>query len=237
MQSRQKTGEHVILLHGLARTTRSMRGIERFLSAQGYRTWNIGYPSMKKPIADLAAHVRNEVITRTSAAEKVHFVTHSMGGIIVRCIQKTDPLPRLGRVVMLCPPNRGSEIVDALGRTRLFRAVNGPAGSELGTGNNSMPLKLGPVDFELGVITGDRSINLINSLIIPGQNDGKVSTERAKVDGMTDYLVVHAAHPFIMRKREVMAECLAFLQQGRFSSNNAESSNGRGQDRRRAESN
>jgi pimeloyl-ACP methyl ester carboxylesterase len=212
------TKEDVVLLHGLARTTRSMRNMEKFLSFHGYRTWNIGYPSTKEPIENLAAQIRYEVISRTSDAEKVHFVTHSMGGIIVRTIQKNDRLPHLGRVVMLSPPNKGSEIVDAFGRTWLFRIIHGPAGSQLGTDSNGLPSELGPVDFELGVITGDRSINWINSLIILGKNDGKVSIERARVDGMTDYLVVHATHPYIMRNKKVMVECLAFLKYGRFSS-------------------
>jgi triacylglycerol lipase len=212
-----KTRDHVVLLHGLARTRRSMRRMEMFLSRHGYTTWNIGYPSTKFPIDYLAELVRQEVLARTVDAERVHFVTHSMGGILVRSIQKHSPLPHPGRVVMLGPPNSGSEVVDALRRTRLFRIINGPAGMQLGTDSGSVPLNLGPVDFELGVITGDRTINWINSLIIPGKNDGKVSTARARVDGMKDFLVVHASHPFIMRNKEVMEQCLAFLKYGKFS--------------------
>jgi hypothetical protein len=140
-----------------------------------------------------------------------------MGGIIVRFIQKHDPLPNLGRVVMLSPPNGGSEIVDRLGDVWFFESINGPAGKQLGTGKDSICHTLGKVNFKLGVITGDKSINWINSLIIPGDDDGKVSIKNAKVEGMTDFLVVHTSHPFIMNDKTVMAECVHFLRNEYFT--------------------
>src|SRR5208283_4161142 len=122
----------------------------------------------------------------------------------------------LGRVVMLAPPNQGSEVVDKLGWLFLFKWINGPAGSELGTGTNSTPKKLGPVNYAVGVIAGDRSINWINSLLIPGRDDGKVSVERTKLAGMSDYIVIHTAHPFIMRNREAIRQTIQFLRTGGF---------------------
>jgi triacylglycerol lipase len=209
--------EHVVLLHGLARTKDSMNDLETFLSKQGYQVVNIDYPSRKKPIHELAAIIRKEVTSKTSNAEKVHFITHSMGGIILRYIQKNDPLPNLSRVVMLSPPNHGSEVVDKIGDFRLFQWINGPAGKQMGTNHHGICQKLGRVNFELGVITGDRSINWINSLIIPGKDDGKVSIESTKVEGMADFLVVHASHPFIMNDKTVMKQCVHFLRKGTFS--------------------
>lgn len=208
--------EYVVLLHGLARTSRSMNGLKAFLVKQNYQVLNIDYPSRKHEISELADIVRKEVASKTSEAGKVHFITHSLGGIILRYIQKHDPLPNLGRVVMLSPPNHGSEVVDKLGDLRLFEIVNGPAGKQLGTDKNGVCQKLGKVDFELGIITGDRSINWINSLMIPGKDDGKVSTKSAKVEGMADFLIVHASHPFIMNDKTVMARCLHFLRNGSF---------------------
>ncbi|MBN1473394.1 MAG: hypothetical protein JW914_02150 [Syntrophaceae bacterium] len=209
--------EHVVLLHGLARTKDSMNNLETFLSKQGYQVLNIDYPSRKNQIHELAAIVRKEVISKTSNAEKVHFITHSMGGIILRYIQKHEPLPNLGRVVMLSPPNHGSEVVDKIGDFRLFQWINGPAGKQMGAKDHGICQKLGKVNFELGVITGDRSINWINSLMIPGKDDGKVSIESAKIEGMADFLVVHTAHPFIMNDKTVMKQCVHFLQKGAFS--------------------
>jgi hypothetical protein len=208
--------ERVVLLHGMVRTSRSMNNLEAFLSDRGYQVLNLDYPSRKHQLPELARIVRNEVVSKTGNAEKIHFVTHSLGGMILRYIQQNDPLPNLGRVVMLSPPNQGSEVVDALGSLRLFQFINGPVGTQLGTDANGAAKQLGKVDFELGVITGDRSINWINSLMIPGKDDGKVSTESAKVEGMADFLIVHVSHPFIMMNKTVMAECLHFIQNGAF---------------------
>lgn len=217
LQPQAMTGEYVILLHGLARTSRSMAGLGKFLTRRGYRVLNLDYPSRKYPIATLAKNIRKEVVKKTSGAGKLHFITHSMGGIILRHIQKNDPLPGLVRAVMLSPPNHGSEVVDRIGHTRLFQWINGPAGKELGTGRKGLCRTLGRVDFELGIITGDCSINWINSLIIPGKDDGKVSVESAKIAGMKEFLIVHAPHPLIMNHKKVMISCVNFLQSGFFS--------------------
>ena len=118
---------------------------------------------------------------------------------------------------MLAPPNGGSEVVDRIGHWRLFGWLNGPAGRELGTGPGSLPNRLGPVRFPLGVIAGDRSINWINSLfLLPGRDDGKVTVARTRVDGMADHLVIHATHPMIMRHPEVIRQTLHFIREGRF---------------------
>jgi pimeloyl-ACP methyl ester carboxylesterase len=215
-QANPMNREHVVLLHGLARTSGSMKELEQALSREGYEVWNIDYSSRKYGISKIAGIVRKEIISKTRNAEKVHFITHSMGGIIVRYIQKYDPLPNVGRVVMLSPPNHGSEVVDFLGNTWPFKFINGPAGKELGTEERGLPQGLGRVDFEAGIITGDESINWINSLIIPGKDDGKVSVDSAKVEGMKDFLVVHAYHTFIMNDKTVISECLSFIRNGYF---------------------
>lgn len=211
-----RADDGVILLHGLARTSKSMGKIEKALLAQGYQVANVAYPSRKGSIEDLATSVKQQILEESKDWEEIHFVTHSMGGILVRQIQKTEPLDRMGRVVMLAPPNQGSEVVDRLGPTKAFRWANGVAGQQLGTDGDGFIAGLGPVEFELGVIAGDRSVNPLLSKMIKGKNDGKVSVERAKVNGMADFKVVHASHPFIMRKGEVIHSIVRFLQDGRF---------------------
>lgn len=208
--------EYVILLHGLIRTSNSMNEIEQFLIENDYQVININYPSRKHEIQSLALIVRDEVVSKTSHAEKVHFITHSMGGIILRYIMKHAPIPNLGRVVMLSPPNHGSEVVDVFGENIFFEWIAGPAGKQLGTDDNLLNSGDEKIDFELGIITGDRSINLIGSMIIEGDDDGKVSVESARLKGMSDFLVVNASHTFIMRDEYVITQCVHFLKYGHF---------------------
>lgn len=194
-----------------------MTAMAKALEVEGYTVLNLNYPSTRSNIQTLAGDLRSRIRTQTRSASTVHFVTHSMGGILVRAIQKNKPLPNIGRVVMLAPPNQGSEVVDTLGKTWIFKKLNGPAGQQLGTDVDGYLAQLGPVPFECGILTGDRSINWINSILIPGKDDGKVSVTRAKVDGMTDYKIVHTTHPMIMKKKAVIKDTLAFLRSGHFT--------------------
>ena len=210
--------DHVILLHGLCRTKRSMKSMEESLVRAGFRVSNINYPSRSASIEHLSESVIGQSVAecRRDGAPIIHFVTHSLGGILVRSYLARHPLPGLGRVVMLGPPNQGSEVVDRLGRLRLFKAINGPAGAELGTDRDSVPNKLGSVHFCLGVIAGNRSLNWINSRFISGPDDGKVSVERTKVEGMSDHIVIPATHPFIMKNRLAIEQTIKFLRTGAF---------------------
>jgi hypothetical protein len=193
-----------------------MEAMSEALTEAGYTVHNLDYPSRHQPIETLATLVREQVEAVTNEDDKLNFVTHSMGGIIVRTIQKEAPFNNIGRVVMLSPPNQGSELVDTLGDLSLFEWINGPAGDQLGTEDDGFIATLGPVNFDLGVITGDWSINWINSMMIPGDDDGKVSIESAKVEGMRDYRVIHATHPYIMKNDEAIELTIRFLETGTF---------------------
>ncbi len=210
--------EGVILLHGLGRTSRSMSKLEAALKAEGYTVLNVDYPSRTAGISNLSQRAISAALadSRIKACSKVHIVTHSMGGILVRDYAARTPIDRMGRVVMLGPPNKGSQVVDKLKARRLFRIVNGPAGQELGTDGASVPNALQPVNFELGVIAGDRSLNWINSLMIPKSDDGKVSVANTKVEGMKAHVVMHVTHPLMMKDKKVIAACIRFLKTGRF---------------------
>ena len=210
--------EYVILLHGLCRTSRSMVPMEQALWQAGYEVLNIDYPSRTDTIEQLSERALGLAIAKCQrhGAVRIHFVTHSVGGILVRSYLARHNVPNLGRVVMLGPPNQGSEVVDRLGSTWLFQKTDGPAGRELGTDGQSTPNKLGPAHFCVGVIAGNRSINWINSMLIPGSDDGKVSVERTKLAGMADHLLLHATHTFIMRNRTAIQQTIRFLRTGRF---------------------
>lgn len=208
----------VVLLHGLMRSPESMNRMAEALEDAGYTVLNLGYPSTDYPIEDLAnEYVLPEILDcLESGYTPVCFVTHSLGSIIVRQLRAFGvPVP-FGRIVMLGPPNGGSEVVDKLGNWAPFEWLNGPAGQQLGTAGDSVPQTLGSTDLEVGIIAGEDSINPILSMMIPGEDDGKVSIENAKLHGMKDFIVLSSTHPFLPSNSEVIAQTLHFLKTGRF---------------------
>jgi triacylglycerol lipase len=215
--------ETVVLLHGLGRTDRSMEKMQQTLMRKGYQTCNIAYPSRHHAIQDLTEDYVLPEIKKCIAGQdaKLSFVTHSMGGIIVRDLLSKNAFEQLNTVVMLSPPNHGSEIVDKFGDTWLFEWVMGPAGQELGTDLTSTPQLLGPATFKLGIITGNASKTPVLSQIIPGDDDGKVSTKSAQLSGMHDFLIVPISHHVIMKDDNVIQQTLFFLEHDRFQKINA----------------
>jgi pimeloyl-ACP methyl ester carboxylesterase len=214
--SHVKAGESVVLLHGLARTDRSFSKMEAALVDAGYDVINFGYPSRSNDIESLAAEVIPSALSRAKAGNEVHFVTHSMGGILIRQYLGKKPIENLGRVVMLGPPNKGSQVVDKLQDVPGFELINGPAGMQLGTGEMSVPSQLGPANFEVGIVAGTRSINLILSTMLPSPDDGKVSVENTKLEGMSDHIELPVAHPFLMTNQRVIEQVIRFLKTGKF---------------------
>ena len=209
--------EAEILLHGLGRTRNSFRKLEKSLTARGYRVINLSYPSTKHEIKVLAQDVINRSLQQCLAAAKIHFVSHSMGGILLRDYLLNNHIAKLGHVVMLGPPNQGSEIVDKLRSLPLFSLFNGPAGLQLGTDSKAIANRLPDANYSLGIIAGNRSINLILSTLLPRPNDGKVSVQATKLPGMCDHLVIAVTHPFMMKSPEVIKQVQHFLSFGCFN--------------------
>ncbi len=205
----------MVLLHGIARTSASLKGLERSLQANGFATLNIDYASRTKPIADLADDIHPAIARFAASDMPLHFVAHSMGGLVTRAyIAKYRP-SKLARVVMLGTPNSGSEVADFLSGSWLYRSFYGPAGRELTTASRSNASP--PVDYPVGVIAGNRFIDPVAGLLIlPKPNDGRVSVQSALLAGMTDHIVVKASHTGLPRHALVIEQTVAFLREGRF---------------------
>jgi len=206
----------VVLLHAIARTSRSLRKLERALQGDGFATLNLDYASRKKPIEALAADIHPQIAAfANSSGVPIHFVAHSMGGLLARRYIASYRPARLARVVMLGTPNGGSEIADLLKRLALYRAFYGPAGQQLST--DQAPALAQSPDYPVGVIAGCRSLDPIAStFVLPRPNDGRVSVERSKLEGMTDHVVVRASHTRLPSHPIAIGQTIAFLRTGHF---------------------
>ena len=209
--------DRVVLLHGLGRTRNNMLILEWRLERLGHHVCNVGYDTRVRDIRDAVASVRRSIEACGRGPEgRLHFVTHSLGGLVLRALLADSPPPRLGRAVMLAPPNQGSEIADRLRALGWLEPVLGPLAPQLGTGPHDLPRRLPAPDLPFGVIAGDAWINPAGPLWLPAPHDGTVSVESTRLRGMRDHIVLPHSHTFIVAAASVADQVDRFLRDGAF---------------------
>jgi len=213
------TQDGVVLLHGISRTALSFRKMQMALERAGFATFNLDYASRSKALEALAEDIRPAIQHFADRIDgSVHFVCHSMGGLLARVYIARHRPKHLGRVVMLGTPNSGSEIAERLKNFGVYRAFFGPAGQQLGTRRDAaIEALFPPVDYPVGIIAGNRSIYPIASRFLPRPHDGRVSIANTKLEGMADHVVVAASHPWLVRNSVAIAQTIAFLREGKFN--------------------
>lgn len=193
-----------------------MAGFGRALEKNGYVVLNLGYPSTKLSIGEIAGRINPGIEEFSRRVERLHFVGYSMGGLVIRAYLHRFRPGNLGRVVMLGTPNQGSEVADFIRDWRIYKKLYGPAGAELVTNLENRDALFGKIDYELGVIAGSRSVDPISSWLIGKPGDGKVSIESTKVEGMKAHRVISSSHPFLPVSSEARKLALEFLRKGEF---------------------
>jgi triacylglycerol esterase/lipase EstA (alpha/beta hydrolase family) len=212
----------IVLLHGILRTDNCMRKLEIYFERNGYKTLNIHYPSRTQAIEDLAEDFLSAKLKDLSIEGKIHFVTHSMGGLLLHAYLAKHKIPNLGRVVMLSPPHNGSEIVDFFKRHKnlnyIFKKIFGPAGQQLATDDSEsfVNQKKYNVHYDLGIIAGSKVINPAGYALIKKASDGTVSVDSTKIKGMRDHITLPVDHLFMVKDKNVISQALYFIEHGAF---------------------
>lgn len=211
--------DYVVMLHGILRSSLHMKNLENLLKNNGYEVFNLDYPSTKKDIQSIATKVNEQVQDLCVENKAIHYIGYSMGGLILRAMLADYKPKNLGKVIQLASPNHGSEVADFFKKNWLYKKILGPAGSQLVTDCKEFDNSFSKFDCELGIVAGNKTLDPICSLILPKGNDGKVSIESTKINGMKDHIVVPASHYFFPSSKHVHKQVLHFLLRGEFDHN------------------
>lgn len=208
--------EGVVLLHGILRTNRCMKGLTVFLEKENYEVLNLDYPSSKYDILSIAKLIHSQIKNFSSQTVKTHYVGYSMGGLIIRAYLHLYRPSNLGRVIMLGTPNQGSEIADFLKPFGIYKILYGPAGQQLITDQKNIKKIFGNINYELGIIAGSSPFYLLANKIIGKKSDGRVSIVNTKIEGMKEHIIIKSGHTMLASNKTAWRLTLSFLKTGNF---------------------
>lgn len=205
-----RADQTVVLLHGMGRGRASLWVLDMRLRQAGYKTLNFPYLANSQSLDGLSERLR-VFIREKVKTPTYHLVAHSLGNVIIRNTFKLELPPGLGRIVMLAPPNKPAELARALRENPVYRWFTGESGQQLGS--EEFYAELPAPKAEFGIIAGDRG----QSVTFNSPNDGVITVESTRLEGMKDWVLVHHSHTFIMNSRQVAQLCVQFLESGRFN--------------------
>lgn len=208
----------VFLLHGMGKGPMDMMGMEYGLRRRGFAVVNWGYNSVVLSIPEIADELAR--VLEPWSGHRVDFVVHSMGGIVVRTYLQRHKPANVGRLVMIGTPNHGANMANLLGDMAVYRAVFGPAGQQLRRGGGFIE-ELETPACEFAVIAGGTGETTGMLALLPGDNDGIVEVDSARLDGMADFLLLPYAHTIIQMMPRTVRETAHFLRSGRFAHEDA----------------
>jgi pimeloyl-ACP methyl ester carboxylesterase len=211
------SGKAAIEIHGITKSSKTYYAMRPALEKAGYMVVPFDYPSTRIDISQAARYL-NRVIQSLNGIDRIDFVVHSMGGLVVRSWFRDHDDLRIKRMVMLGTPNRGAELADMLKKNAAFRLIMGPAGQQLVTGDSGTIAQLPVPPCEFGIIAGGRGSEGYNPLVA-GDNDLIVSVESTRLVGAADFLMVHAMHTFMLSNPEAIEATVRFLESGHFRKN------------------
>lgn len=191
----------VVLLHGLGRTRRSLARLDRALQEAGFTTARLDYPSTRKSIEDHAATLA-ELLDHIPTPKKLSFVSHSLGGLVIRQLLRYDAPWRsaVDRIVMIAPPNRGASLAGSLDKGGVMRGILGPSYGQIAEGFAvTLPVPEVPVAIFAGDAAG-----------VPG--DGLVTVDETRLEGASEHHIVPAIHTFVMNHPSVIRGAVSFLR-------------------------
>lgn len=216
--STEQKPETVIVLHGITKTNRIMYLLSKRIANAGFEVYNITYPYKSHTIQEIADFLNDKLIELgVDKKDRINIVGHSMGGLVARAYINRYKPQNLHRVVMIATPNHGSELADAMKNWWIYRLKFGnKSGQQLSTDQRELSDDLGKVNYDLGIVAGVTWVNPVFSAILPGDDDGLVSVESTKLDGMNEHIIIDFAHTLGIMYKTVSKQVISYLKYGRF---------------------
>lgn len=208
--------EGVILVHGILRSSRCMRAFEAEFIKQGYKVLNVNYPSTKLDIKSIVEYLKPSIMVFAKNLKKIHFVGHSLGGIIIRALLNVEKPANLGKVVLVGSPIQGSELARKFKKFRIFKWIFGPAGIDLALPSKEMSAMFGKIDYEIGVIAGFNKYNFLANLLLKEKNDGMVTIKSTQDQEISNHIIIETGHLRLAKNKEVIDKTIKFIKEASF---------------------